>query len=505
MERNKQVKHFLDSVHGTIDIPKEYCDRIIDTCYFQRLRRIEQNSCRSVFPSARHDRFIHSLGVYHLGGRIANCIMNKCGVNGSDILPPNALEVTETYKMACLLHDVGHTPFSHTFEDFFDIDSAEKALKDELKDECFNSDVEKVRKAAPHEVISAYVAIKVFKNDLEALNINLVLLARMITGYKFLEGQESNQSFENAMIELIHGDIIDADGLDYVCRDVWAGGYKNFTIDLNRLINSIEIDRSDNGGYSVLYSSKALNEIEAVLNIKNFQYLYVLKHHKVLLEQHLLIEAMKSTACYHLKLPDKTQDERDNALRSLCNFRVFTEQIILPQSNYKLYRPTDDDFVALMKQYDPEEYYIKQWLSRKYNVVSLWKSKLEYFNVFRPIFNTLSEESARNIHTILKSDSCIHYLCVRFNLTERDIIIIPVAPKVRSLDANKIYVRLNDSIQPYSQLNHDVFSVISKKFSYCYIYVNLHNFGKEDKGEHIKQIISALKDFLIQKLRERWK
>lgn len=75
------------------------------------------------------------------------------------------------------------------------------------------------------------------------------------------------------MIELIHGDMIDADGLDYVCRDVWAGGYRNFTIDIDRLINSIEIVYNNTSGYSVAYNAKALNEIETVLNIKNFQYL----------------------------------------------------------------------------------------------------------------------------------------------------------------------------------------------------------------------------------------
>lgn len=72
-----RVKYFLDSVHGTIKIPSEYCDKIIDTRYFQRLRRIEQNSCRSVFPCARHDRFVHSLGVFHLGQRIVNSIKEK--------------------------------------------------------------------------------------------------------------------------------------------------------------------------------------------------------------------------------------------------------------------------------------------------------------------------------------------------------------------------------------------------------------------------------------------
>lgn len=62
-----KIKRILDSVHGYIDIDESYFSNIIDTDYFQRLRRIEQTSTRALFPSARHDRFIHSLGVFHIG------------------------------------------------------------------------------------------------------------------------------------------------------------------------------------------------------------------------------------------------------------------------------------------------------------------------------------------------------------------------------------------------------------------------------------------------------
>jgi len=65
-----EEKRILDSVHGYIRIEEKYIKNVIDTEYFQRLRRIEQTSTRSLFPSARHDRFIHSLGVFHLGSKI---------------------------------------------------------------------------------------------------------------------------------------------------------------------------------------------------------------------------------------------------------------------------------------------------------------------------------------------------------------------------------------------------------------------------------------------------
>ena len=55
-----KMKRVLDSVHGYIYIEEDYIRHVVDTEYFQRLRRIEQTSTRSIFPSARHDRFIHS-------------------------------------------------------------------------------------------------------------------------------------------------------------------------------------------------------------------------------------------------------------------------------------------------------------------------------------------------------------------------------------------------------------------------------------------------------------
>ena len=82
------MKKVLDSVHGYILIPDRYFKYIIDTEYFQRLRRIEQTSTRSIFPSARHDRFIHSLGVYHIGNMIATQLresLKECKLDKTEI------------------------------------------------------------------------------------------------------------------------------------------------------------------------------------------------------------------------------------------------------------------------------------------------------------------------------------------------------------------------------------------------------------------------------------
>ena len=61
--KDKSIK---DAIHGYIKVEEPFW-QIIDTAEFQRLKWVEQTSYRVLYPSARHDRFIHSIGVYHLG------------------------------------------------------------------------------------------------------------------------------------------------------------------------------------------------------------------------------------------------------------------------------------------------------------------------------------------------------------------------------------------------------------------------------------------------------
>ena len=125
----KCEKIFKDPLYNYISVDSDICEKIIDNKYFQRLRRIEQTSMRCLYPSARHDRFIHSLGTYHLG-KIAIKALTDNGVvivNGKGINIDSYISEEErknlyfSFEMAALLHDIGHSPFSHTLENYFSI------------------------------------------------------------------------------------------------------------------------------------------------------------------------------------------------------------------------------------------------------------------------------------------------------------------------------------------------------------------------------------------------
>lgn len=68
------MKRIKDPVYGYIDLPNDLVAGVIDTAEFQRLRRIVQTSYAPLFPSALHNRFVHSLGVYHLGSLAAESL-----------------------------------------------------------------------------------------------------------------------------------------------------------------------------------------------------------------------------------------------------------------------------------------------------------------------------------------------------------------------------------------------------------------------------------------------
>ena len=95
--------HIQDALHGYIQLEDEE-EKIVDRPEMQRLRRIQQVGLSSlVYPSATHTRFQHSLGVMHTAGKFADSL----GING---------DRRKELRIAGLLHDSGHGPFSHASE-----------------------------------------------------------------------------------------------------------------------------------------------------------------------------------------------------------------------------------------------------------------------------------------------------------------------------------------------------------------------------------------------------
>ena len=163
--KQQKKKLFRDSVHNYIAIDADICDKYIDTYLFQRLRAIEQTSMRVLYPSARHDRFIHSLGVYSLACRFFERIKPQI----SSVLRNRTFDIEKTFKLAALLHDCAHSPFSHTGEVFskryckkINEHNLKKLLSSSFSDDYDYLKLKSGKEPAVHEIASAYVACKYY-------------------------------------------------------------------------------------------------------------------------------------------------------------------------------------------------------------------------------------------------------------------------------------------------------------------------------------------------------
>lgn len=325
--------------------------------------------------------------------------------------------------------------------------------------------------SAPHERMSAIVAVGVFGSFIDNRGANKELVARMIIGLKYQD--KSHRSFENAMIDLIHGDVIDADGLDYVCRDSWASGYSTTKVDVDRLIDSVRIIPDSHGLFKLCYTDKSLNEIEAVLKVKTFQQSFVINHHTVMYEQKLLVKAMESAALYHFEGKSNIEDEalRHKALQKLCSIDCFYKNSGDPgnetdNTKIKVALPMDDDFIALMKPIRNDKY-VSQWLSRKYELVALWKSKADFYQRFKHLRGILLTESSWIFHK-----DCKQFISDKFRIPLEDIIIKKATPKYKENFAMKVDLYVNGEIITYKDLlPEDVHSYDPPKSEFFYIYV----------------------------------
>lgn len=223
------MKYIKDVLYGHIEI-SDKASKFIDTYEFQRLRRIKQLSTSFlIFPSVCHTRFEHSIGVYHLTGKVLE-----------HLCPDIEKDLLELVKLSGLLHDIGHMAFSHSFDHHI---IPKLKNKDLLKDHEYRS------------VLLIKEMNKKYSIGLSKTDINF--MEHCING-TYMDGM-SKYLFQ-ILCNSEHG--LDTDKLDYLLRDSFYIN-QHSPFDISYLILNMKIIDDE-----VCFNDKSLVTLFKVFNTR---------------------------------------------------------------------------------------------------------------------------------------------------------------------------------------------------------------------------------------------
>lgn len=297
-----------DPIHKYIRIT-DLEKKLIDTEVFQRLRKIRQLAgAHLVYPSAQHTRFEHSLGAMHLAGLAAETLLDKGYITYK--------EDVQSLRIAALLHDIGHGPFSHLFEEVLRENESNKLT---------------------HEIIGK----KIIK---ESIIIDILGKYGYDTDYVCkLSFGESQKMFYD---EIIAGSL-SADIMDYLPRDSFFTGAEYGKVDYHRLISSLEVLSNDHLGIN----KSAINSLESML-ISRYQMFKAVYFHKTVragevMLLHSLMSADKQLNFSNFCIEEYLDYTDEKTIDIICSLKEnkFASDLALDYKKRKLFKCVYEKFL----------------------------------------------------------------------------------------------------------------------------------------------------------------
>ncbi len=293
-----------DPVHGFVTVSDPLIYEIISHPWFQRLRRINQMAMSYlVYPGAVHSRLHHALGAYHL---MQNALYE---------LKQKGVEITEDEeqgaKIAILLHDVGHGPFSHALESLLVKNLGHETLSMMIMEE-LNMEMQG----------KLQTAIDIFKNSYPK---------------KFLH-------------QLISGQL-DVDRMDYLTRDSFFSGVIEGMIGCDRIIKMLTVHQGE-----LMVEEKGIYTIEEFLVSRRLMYWQVYQHKTVLSAEMTLVKILERANWLYQK-GDHAVDQNDELSHLLFGNLKKVDRSELE----KFCRLDDSDVISI----------IKKWRHHKDQVLSI--------------------------------------------------------------------------------------------------------------------------------------
>jgi len=235
----------IDPIHDFIRV-YDHELAIIDNPIFQRLRRIRQLSgAHLTYPAAQHTRFEHSLGVMHIASQAGHALHEKGILKSDDI---------ETLRLSGLLHDIGHGPFSHLFEEIIQ--------EKKISHEDFGREI----------ILKSEIGDSLSKNGFDK---------KLITKIAF-----GDSKFQY-MNEIVSG-ALSADMMDYLLRDGYFTGAEHARIDHKRITQSLDVHKK-----KLALERSALYSFESMMHSRYQMFKAVYFHKTVRSAEVMLLEALR--------------------------------------------------------------------------------------------------------------------------------------------------------------------------------------------------------------------
>ncbi|SCM25640.1 phosphohydrolase, putative [Plasmodium chabaudi adami] len=264
----KETKTICDKIHQFIEYDNWIFQNIIDNPFFQRLRNLSQlGTCQFVYPGATHTRFEHSLGVGYLSGKYFTHLCNRSN------LSPYYGELNRMFRcvqIAALCHDLGHGPFSHTFESFF---MNYKKKETECK---WN-----------HAYMSLKIAEHIIENLIDKDDVldvsDIKIIKKLIIGRNHNKpfcGIDPIDSLIEASFDIICNNTngLDADRFDYLQRDATIAPPNGTlpSLNCNRIIGESAVINGQ-----ITYNIKEIHPVWTVYTNRYSLFKQVYTHRKV--------------------------------------------------------------------------------------------------------------------------------------------------------------------------------------------------------------------------------
>lgn len=469
----KQVK---DPIYGYVDID-DFCISLIDTAEFQRLRNIIQTGYQSLYPSALHNRFVHSIGVFHLGKKAFDCFANNVKErNFPEYTDINWEICRNTFLLACLLHDVGHSPFSHAGEHFYERSTDfQNELKKKFPYESnFHEDIKKTI-GKPHEAMSALVGLELIEDHeiSELPEIDRELFVRSIIGATY---KSQDKLIENTIIGMLNGSLIDVDKLDYLIRDSYVTGFNTMALDVDRLFSGYVIsqftDASSATQRVAAYKRGALSVIENVTFANDLERHWIQNNPTILYDVKLIQLAIESYDSYMVeKYSSKLGGEKHIFSKIAISFPGYIPKGI----NLSLL--SDDDIVCFLKNEYSNNMISKQFFDRNQRLKPLWKSEIEFQNAEKEF---LGKNVARSFKSTLKAIDKLAFFMNegKYNqaLTEEKVLEDTInsnkPEEIKSIARNSLKTQKN--ILKIYEVFHNFSTQNNLNFDFAFIFVDKH-------------------------------